>query len=103
MKWHWLDVPDARPLNSAAFFICELNTLLAGLAKHRRKNLGIKIALIKSDLAAANHSSHDAGKSFDTTHGAYRVSVPLGDGADFESQLGRRSQCIVARTHGRGT
>src|ERR1700733_7142226 len=103
MKWFRRNVPDARPLDAAAFLGGELNALLLGFVIHPGEHLGIKIALIERRLAAAYDRGDNAGKGFHAAHRAHCVWVTFGNGPNFESEPGSSGQGIAARSHRRGT
>ena len=80
----------------------ETVTRFPRLAEHLRQHRRIQVALVQGGFRAAHHRGGNAGEGLEAAHGANRVGVFAGDGADFERQLGRRGQGIAARVHGRG-
>ena len=103
MEGYWRDAPKARPLHRAFFFLRKTAAGFLRLLIHLGQNAGVQIALIERGFASTHHGGHDPRKRFETTHGANRIGVFVGNIANVEGEFGCGCQRVTTRIHRSGT
>src|SRR5208283_4281336 len=95
MERYRLNVPKARPGHRAILFGGKALAGFPGFAVHLRKDVGVEVALVQGDLAAAHDRRNYPRERLDAAHGANSVRLFPGDGADFKRQFCRGSKGVT--------
>src|ERR1700761_6294869 len=92
MKGNWLDIPDLRPLDRAAFFRRKPPASSLCFLEHRCQYSRVEIAHVERSFRPPNDCGHNSRKCLNASHGGDRVGMLSCDGTYLKRKLCGRGQ-----------